>query len=113
MGHYISFVIHSWQDDDDRTMHWSIHPVDDPTPLQLPDGCFLLRTWIEDGQVVRGLLRHVQSGREMQFQSGQSALAFIRSWVEDRARVEPEGEGEAWEGTPHAAPGWDEGTAHG
>ncbi len=113
MGHYISFVIRSWQEGDDQAMRWSIHPVDDPTPLQLPDGCFLLRTWIEDGQVVRGLIRHLQSGREMQFQSGSSALAFLRSWVEERAPLAPEPDGEEWEGTPQATPGWDEGTAHG
>ena len=110
MGRYISFVIHSWQDGDDQAMHWCIRPVDDPTPLQLPDGCFLLRTWIEDGQVVRGLIRHVQSGREMQFQSGSGALAFFRSWIEEGAQGELEHEGE---GTPQATAGWDEGTAYG
>jgi hypothetical protein len=111
MGHYISFVIRSWQDGDEQAMRWIIHPVDDPTPLQLPDGCFLLRTWIEDGQVVRGLLRHVQSGREMQFQSGSSALAFLRSWVGEGNPVELEAE--TWQETPQAAPGPDKGAPHG
>jgi hypothetical protein len=111
MGHYISFVIHSWRDGDDHSMRWSIRPVDDPTPLQLPDGCFLLRTWIEDGQVVRGLLRHVQTGREMQFQSGSGALAFLRSWVEEQAP--PASDGEDLKEIPHVAPGRDKGAAHG
>jgi hypothetical protein len=113
MGHYISFVIHSWQGKDDQAMRWSIHPVDDPTPLQLPDGCFLLRTWIEDGQVIRGLLRHVESGCEMQFQSGSSALAFLRSWVGNGKGLDPEARDVAWEATSRTAPGSDKGTAHG
>jgi hypothetical protein len=113
MGHYISFVIHSWQDSDDETMRWSIRPVDDPAPVHLPDGCFLVRTWIDDGQVVRGLIRHVQSGSEMQFQSGHSALAFIRSWMADLKPGQPMPEEEVWDGTPQAAPGWEEGKGHG
>jgi hypothetical protein len=113
MGHYISFVVHSWQDGDDGTMRWSIHRVDDPAPLQLPDGSFLVRTWLDDGQVVRGLIRHVPSGYEMQFQSGQSAFAFIRSWMEDLRAPEPESEQEAWGGTPQTTPGLGEDKAHG
>ena len=100
MGHYISFVIRSWQDGDDQSMRWSIHRVDDPTPLQLPDGSFLLRTWVEDGQLVRGLLRHLQTGSEMQFQSGSSALAFFRAWVAEP--LSTGSEEEAFEGTPQA-----------
>jgi hypothetical protein len=111
MGHYISFVIRSWRDGDDQSMRWSIHPVDDTNPLQLPNGSFLLRTWIEDGELVRGLLRHLQSGSEMQFQSGSSSLALLRAWAEERGPLEPDEE--VWQGTPQAAPEWDEGTAHG
>ena len=80
MGHYVSFVIHSWQEGDEGAMRWSVHGVNDPVPVHVPDGSFVVRTWVDDEQVVRGLIRHVQSGREMQFQSGQNALEFVRSW---------------------------------
>jgi hypothetical protein len=113
MGHYISFVIRSWQEDDDGSMRWSIHLVDDPSPLHLPDGCFLVRTWIDDAQVVRGLVRNLESGCEMQFQSGQSAIAFIRSWMRGLEPAGPEDEAEILDGMPQPAPGWDEGKVHG
>jgi hypothetical protein len=115
MGHYISFVIRSWQEDDDGAMHWSVHLVDDPSPLHFPDGCFLVRTWIDDSQIVRGLIRHLQSGCEMQFQSGQSALGFIRSWMGDLTPGEPVPgeEAEVLEGLLHSMPGRDGGEAHG
>ena len=83
MGHYVSFVIHSWQDGDGGAMRWSVRGVNDPAFLSVPEGSFVVRTWVDDEQVVRGLIRHVQSGREMQFQSGQNALEFVRSWIEN------------------------------
>ena len=83
MGHYVSFVIHSWQEGDEGAMRWSLRGANDPAPMYVPDGSFVVRTWVDDGQVVRGLIRHVQSGREMQFQSGQNALEFVRSWIEN------------------------------
>jgi hypothetical protein len=115
MGHYISFVIRSWQEDDDGTMRWSVHLVDDPSPLHLPDGCFLVRTWIDEAQIVRGLIRHLQSGYELQFQSGSSALGFIRSWMEglEPATPVPGEEPEALDGAPQATPRLDESKAHG
>jgi hypothetical protein len=85
MGHYVSFVIQSWQDDHDSTMSWRVRCVRDPEPLHLPDGSFVVRTWIDDTDTVRGLIRHVQSGREMQFQSGKNALAFIHAWMDSGA----------------------------
>jgi hypothetical protein len=81
MGHYVSFVIQSWQDGVDGTMRWRVHCVREQDPLRLPNGSFVIRTWIDDEQIVRGLIRHVQSGREMQFQSGKSALEFIHAWL--------------------------------
>jgi hypothetical protein len=94
MGHYVSFVVQSWKDDADGSMRWSVQPVHNHEPLQLPDGSFVVRTWIDDEQVVRGLIRHVQSGREMQFQSGQSAIEFIRSWTRSSVSRELEWDGE-------------------
>jgi hypothetical protein len=115
MGHYISFVIRSWQEGDGEGMRWSVHLVDDPSPLHLPDGCFLVRTWIDDTQTVRGLVRNLQSGCEMQFQSGQSALGFIRSWMGSLEPEEPMpgDEVEILDATPQPAPGWDEDEARG
>ncbi len=81
MGHYVSFVIQSWQDETDGTMRWSVRRADDQQIMCLPDGCFVIRTWIDDEQIVRGLIRHVQSGSEMQFQSSQRAVEFIRAWA--------------------------------
>ncbi len=88
MGHYVSVVIHSWQDGDEGAMRWSVRGVNDPAPMHVPDGSFVVRTWVDDEQIVRGLIRHVQSGREMQFQSGQNALEFVRSWLENAGPVD-------------------------
>ena len=85
MGHYASFVISSWQDATDGTMHWSVRRAGEQEPLQLPDGSFVIRTWIDDEQTVRGLIRHAQSGSEMQFQSSQRAIEFIRTWIQSNA----------------------------
>ena len=110
MGHYVSFVIHSWQEGDEGAMRWSVHGVNDPVPVHVPDGSFVVRTWVDDEQVVRGLIRHVQSGREMQFQSGRNALEFVRSWIENAGPPDP---------TDRCAPSTDpsldagEGSAHG
>ena len=86
MGHYASFVISSWQDDSaDGTMHWSVRRAGEQEPLKLPDGSFVIRTWIDDEQTVRGLIRHTQSGSEMQFQSSQRAVEFVRTWLKGDA----------------------------
>ena len=81
MGHYASFVISSWQDAADGTMHWSVRRASEQDPMKLPDGSFVIRTWIDDEQTVRGLIRHTQSGSEMQFQSSQRAVEFVRAWL--------------------------------
>jgi hypothetical protein len=81
MGHYVSFIIQSWQENADGTMRWQVCCTHDPAPLTLPDSSFVVRTWIDDQQLVRGLIRHVQSGREMQFQSSQRAIDFIETWL--------------------------------
>jgi hypothetical protein len=82
MGHYVSFILQSWQDGADGTMRWQVRRTDDPEPLILPDSAFVIRTWIDDQQLVRGLIRHVQSGREMQFQSSERALEFVKAWLD-------------------------------
>ena len=80
MSRYVSFVIRSWQDDHDGTMRWEACRVHDEAEIRLPDTSFLVRAWVDDDEhVVRGLIRHVQSGREMQFQSGERALDLIRA----------------------------------
>jgi hypothetical protein len=81
MGHYVSFVIQSWRDPAGDAMCWQVRCADE-APLSLPDGAFVVRTWIDDDEVVRGLIRHVQSGQEMQFQSSRRALEFIRAWMD-------------------------------
>ena len=87
MKRYVSFVIQSWQGSGDGGMRWAVQGVDDQEPRALPDASFLVRTWIdEDGQMVRGLIRHISSGREVQFQSGERAVEFIRAWMSDEAR---------------------------
>ena len=81
MGHYASFVISSWQDAVDGTMRWSVRRAGEQEPLTLPDGSFVIRTWIDDEQTVRGLIRHTQTGSEMQFQSSQRAVEFVQTWL--------------------------------
>ncbi len=82
MGHYVSFIIHSWPDDCDGTMRWQVCRVRDGEELLLPDAIFVVRTWVDDDEcLVRGWVRHVQSGYEMQFQSGERLVDFIRAWV--------------------------------
>ena len=90
MSQYASFVISSWQDDRHAArnasshMRWRVHCVRQDDELRFPDATFVVRTWIEnDGQLVRGVIRHVQSGREMQFQTGKPAIEFIRAWLGD------------------------------
>ena len=77
MGHYVSFVIHSWQEGDEGAMRWSVRGVNDPLPMSVPEGSFVIRTWVDDEQVVRGLIRHVQSG-SVTFQS----LYFRIAWID-------------------------------
>ena len=82
MSRYISFVIRSWQDDHDGTMRWEAYRVHDEAEIRLPEASFIIRAWVDDDErMVRGLIRHVQSGREMQFQSGERAIDFIRACV--------------------------------
>lgn len=90
MGHYVSLVIQSWQDDAGGAMRWSVRRVGDPEPLCLPAGSFVIRTWIDDDQMVRGTIRHVQSGSEMQFQSGAHALQFVRAWLVGASPADPD-----------------------
>jgi hypothetical protein len=87
MGHYVSFVIQSWYDEADDAMRWQVRCVDDREPPRLPDGSFVVRTWVDHDKVIRGLVRHVQSGREMQFQSSKRALDFVRAWMDDDATL--------------------------
>ena len=83
MSRYVSFLIQSWQDHSNGAMRWRVCRVQDEEPISLPDASFVIRTWIDDDdQMIRGLIRHVQSGREMQFQSGERAEAFVRSWMD-------------------------------
>ena len=89
MGHYASFVISSWQDDADGTMRWSVRRAGEQEPLKLPSGSFVIRTWIDDEQTVRGLIRHTQTGSEMQFQSSQRAVEFVRTWLTSDALPSP------------------------
>ena len=80
MSRYVSFVIQSWQDDRDGTMRWEAHRVQDEEAIRLPDAAFVVRAWVnEDEQMVRGLIRHVQSGRELQFQSGERVTDFVHA----------------------------------
>ncbi len=80
MSRYVSFVIRSWQDDRDGTMRWEAHRVQDEEAIHLPDAAFVVRAWVnEDEQMVRGLIRHVQSGRELQFQSGERVTDFVHA----------------------------------
>ncbi|MBN1640016.1 MAG: hypothetical protein JXA09_02180 [Anaerolineae bacterium] len=104
MGHYVSFVIHSWQDGDEGAMRWSVRSVNDAVSLRVPTASFVVRTWVDDEQVVRGLIRHVQSGREVQFQSGRNALDLLRSWIENAGP--PDGAGLC---TPEPDPSLDRG----
>jgi len=51
----------------------------------------LVRAWVDDdNQIVRGLIRHVQSGREMQFQSSERAAEFLRAWLDSVPPLEIE-----------------------
>ena len=80
MNRYVSFVIRSWQDDRDGTMRWEAHRVQDEEAIRFPDAAFVVRAWVnEDKQMVRGLIRHVQSGRELQFQSGERVTDFVHA----------------------------------
>lgn len=84
MSRYVSFLIASWRDKDSHAMRWQISRTRDEEPIHLPDASFVLRIWTDaDGQMVRGLIRHVPSGQEMQFQSGERVFEFIRAWMEN------------------------------
>ena len=86
MSRYVSFVVQSWQETADGSMRWRVCRAHDETEIALPDAAFVVRVWIdEQGQMVRGIIRHLQSGREMQFQSGARAIDFIRGWIGDQA----------------------------
>lgn len=81
MGRYVSFVVRSWQDGADGTMRWQVSYADEQEPLLLPTGSFVVRTWIDDDETVRGMIHHVQSGQEVLFQSSRRALEFIQAWI--------------------------------
>lgn len=81
MGRYVSFVVRSWQDSADGTMRWQVSYADEQEPLLLPTGSFIIRTWIDDDETVRGIVRHVQSGEQVLFQSSRRALEFIQAWI--------------------------------
>ena len=84
MSQYFSFIVQSWQDSQEPAMRWRLYCVRSEDEVRFPDASFVVRTWIEDGtEVVRGLVRHVQSGREMQFQSTRRAIDFVRAWLGD------------------------------
>lgn len=87
MGCYMSFVVQSWHGDDSGPMHWQIRRVQDEEEMHLPDASFIVRAWIDDQeQVVRCVVHHMQSGREVQFQSGERAIEFIRDWAAQGTR---------------------------
>lgn len=82
MSQYVSFVIQSWPNEQDGTMGWGAYRVQDEAEIRLPATSFVVRVWTDENKkMVRGLIRHVQSGREMQFQSGERAIAFMRACV--------------------------------
>ena len=82
MSEYISFIVSSWQDEANPTMRWKVHCTRGDQDVRFPDATFVVRTWIEkDEQVVRCLIRHLQTGRQVQLQSGQRALEFLRAWL--------------------------------
>ena len=84
MSQYFSFIVQSWQDSQEPAMRWRLYCVRSEDEVRFPDASFVVRTWIEDGtEIVRGLVRHVQSGREMQFQSTRRAIEFVRAWLSD------------------------------
>jgi hypothetical protein len=95
MGHYVSFVIQSWQDEADRAMRCEVRCTDQAPP-NLPAGSFVVRTWIDDDDVVRGLIHHVQSGQEMQFQSSKRALEFVRALIGADVPVKLDCDVDAW-----------------
>jgi hypothetical protein len=85
MSQYVSFVVQSWQESPDGSMRWRVCRAQSESEIHLPDAAFVVRVWIdEQGQMVRGLIHHLQSGREMQFQSGARAVEFIRGWMRDQ-----------------------------
>lgn len=93
MSQYFSFILQSWQNDDDPAMRWRLYCVRSEDEVRFPDASFVVRTWIEDGtEIVRGLVRHVQSGREVQFQSTRRAIEFVRAWLSDTASTLSAGE---------------------
>ena len=86
MGHYVSFIIHSWLDECDKTMHWQVRRVRDGEEFLMPDAVFVVRTWVDDDEcLVRGKVCHLQSGCEVQFQSGERLIDFIRNWIDNDA----------------------------
>ena len=93
MSQYFSFIIQSWQNDHDPTMRWRLYCVPSEDEVRFPDASFVVRTWIEDGtEIVRGLVRHVQTGREMQFQSTRRAIDFVRAWLSGAPPAPVDGE---------------------
>jgi hypothetical protein len=101
MSQYFSFIVQSWQDGHEPTMRWRLYCVRSEDEVRSPDASFVVRTWIEDDtEIVRGLVRHVQSGREMQFQSTRRAIEFVRAWLSGAAFALAEGEVETCQDEP-------------
>ncbi len=98
MSRYMSFVVQSWCGDGSGPMCWRLCRVHDQEELRLPDASFVVRAWIDDQeQMVRCVVRHVSSGREVQFQSGERAVEFIRDWAAQNAApgLEVQSDGQA------------------
>jgi hypothetical protein len=105
MGQYVSFIVQSWRDGRDGTMRWQVHCAQGEEEIRFPDATCMVRTWIDDdGQVIRGLIRHLTSGREMQFQSSKRAVAFVRAWLSDDPSLPIEPDLDALEEVPISPP---------
>lgn len=82
MGQYASYIVQTWQDGDGQPMRWRVCSVHDQQEVCFPNAVFLIRFWIDDqAHVVRCLVRHIQNGCEVQLQSGESAIEFVRAWL--------------------------------
>ena len=79
-----SVLVWLWHDRQTHTTMLRVQRVDNGEPVRLKDGSFLLRAYTDaDVEVIRCLIRHLESGREVHIQSGETLESFLLSTMLD------------------------------
>ena len=79
-----SVLVWFWNDLETHETMVRVQRVDSGEPIQLKDGSFLLRAYTDaDVEVIRCLIRHLSSEREVHIQGGAMLESFLLSSLLD------------------------------